>query len=90
MLLDRSNSAVMTRHARWKHFMFLRCNHDSEEVEQSLNDSIVILRRTMKNSTMVDGVGVIDLCLYAITDMWRLANRMQFGIPKENSLVGVK
>ncbi|GJY78409.1 hypothetical protein Tco_0484210 [Tanacetum coccineum] len=66
--------------------LLTRCNHDSEEVEQSLNDAIVILRRTMKNSTMVDGVCVIDLCLYAISDMWRLANRMQFRIPEENSL----
>ncbi|GJZ86823.1 nucleotide-binding alpha-beta plait domain-containing protein, partial [Tanacetum coccineum] len=72
------------------HRLTTRCNHDSKEVEQSLNDAIMILRRTMKNSTMVDGVGVIDLCLYAITDIWRLANRMQFRIPEENSLAHPK
>lgn len=34
-----------------------------EEAERSLHDAIMIVRRAMKNSTVVAGGGAIDVCL---------------------------
>jgi chaperonin GroEL (HSP60 family) len=36
-----------------------------EEAERSLHDAIMIVRRAMKNSTVVAGGGAIDVCLHS-------------------------
>ena len=35
-----------------------------EEAERSLHDAIMIVRRALKNSTVVAGGGAIDVCIY--------------------------
>lgn len=35
-----------------------------EEAERSLHDAIMIVRRALKNSTVVAGGGAIDVCLH--------------------------
>lgn len=39
------------------------CIQFIEEAERSLHDAIMIVRRAMKNSTVVPGGGAIDVCM---------------------------
>jgi T-complex protein 1 subunit eta len=39
------------------------CIQFIEEAERSLHDAIMIVRRAMKNSTVVAGGGAIDVCM---------------------------
>lgn len=39
------------------------CIQFIEEAERSLHDAIMIVRRALKNSTVVPGGGAIDVCM---------------------------
>lgn len=45
-------------------FLLDTCIQFIEEAERSLHDAIMIVRRAMKNSTVVAGGGAIDVCAY--------------------------
>ena len=44
-------------------FILDTCFQFIEEAERSLHDAIMIVRRAMKNSTVVAGGGAIDVCI---------------------------